>query len=133
MIVVLDTNVVVSALHFAKPQGSPVLACEKAMNQDIIAICDEIEGEMIGVLTDTFHWPPHKARESLAAFMSKALRVTISGSVEHCRDPRDDMFLECAEVAAADLLITGDKDLLVLGSYKKTRIVNPAAYLLMER
>jgi predicted nucleic acid-binding protein len=39
------------------------------------------------------------------------------------------MFLECAAVAKADLLISGDKDLLTLGAYKKTRIVAPAEYL----
>ncbi len=62
----------------------------------------------------------------------KSLHVRLSGTVKVCRDPHDDMFLECAEVAEADLLITGDKDLLVLASYKRTRIVNPAEYLLME-
>jgi predicted nucleic acid-binding protein len=39
------------------------------------------------------------------------------------------MFLECAARSKADLLIAGDKDLLVLGSYKSTRIITPAEYL----
>jgi predicted nucleic acid-binding protein len=39
------------------------------------------------------------------------------------------MFLECAERAGADLLIAGDKDLLVLGAYKGIRIVTPAEYI----
>ena len=39
------------------------------------------------------------------------------------------MFLECAALAKADLLVGGDKDLLTLGTYKGTRIVTPSEYL----
>ena len=46
-----------------------------------------------------------------------------------CRDPHDDMFLECAALAKADLLVAGDKDLLTLGAYEGTRILTPSAYL----
>jgi predicted nucleic acid-binding protein len=38
------------------------------------------------------------------------------------------MFLECAALTKADLLVAGDKDLLVLGSYRRTRIITPAEY-----
>jgi predicted nucleic acid-binding protein len=55
--------------------------------------------------------------------------VQLRGTVKQCRDPSDDMFLECAARANADLLIAGDKDLLVLGSYKGTRILTPAQYV----
>lgn len=58
--------------------------------------------------------------------MARALRVHLRGTVKECRDPNDDMFLECAARANADLLVAGDKDLLVLGSYKRTRILTPA-------
>ena len=43
--------------------------------------------------------------------------------------PGDDMFLECAALAKADLLVARDKDLLILGAYKGTRIVTPSQYL----
>jgi uncharacterized protein len=46
-----------------------------------------------------------------------------------CRDPSDDAFLECARLADCDYLVTGDKDLLVLRSHGKTRIVSPADFL----
>jgi len=39
------------------------------------------------------------------------------------------MFLECAALAKADLLVGGDKDLLTLGTYKGTRIITPSEYL----
>ena len=46
-----------------------------------------------------------------------------------CRDPDDDIYLECALAAGADYLITGDKDLLVLKEYGGVKIVNARIYL----
>ena len=43
----------------------------------------------------------------------------------------DDKFLECAERANADAIITGDKDLLTLKSHQSTRIITPAEYLVL--
>ena len=43
--------------------------------------------------------------------------------------PKDNMFLECATLARADVLVTGDNDLLSLGSYLETRILTPSEYL----
>ena len=46
-----------------------------------------------------------------------------------CRDAKDDFLLALAKAAKADLLITGDDDLLVLKKYGRTRIVTPASFL----
>ena len=40
-----------------------------------------------------------------------------------CRDPKDDMFLECAASISAKYIVSGDKDLLVLKSFGKATIV----------
>jgi putative PIN family toxin of toxin-antitoxin system len=129
VIVVIDTNVWISALPFAKRRGTPTLALQKAMNEDVIATCDEIDAEIVRVLTDKFSWEPHRATSALQAIMARGLRVKIRGVVKECRDPGDDMFLECAALAKADLLVAGDKDLLTLGSFRETRIVMPSEYL----
>jgi predicted nucleic acid-binding protein len=55
--------------------------------------------------------------------------VKIRGTVTVCGDSGDDMFLECAALAKADLLVAGDEDLLTLGSDKGMRIVTPLEYL----
>jgi uncharacterized protein len=39
------------------------------------------------------------------------------------RDPKDNPILECARAAHAKYLITGDRDLLTLGMYRRLRIV----------
>jgi putative PIN family toxin of toxin-antitoxin system len=129
VIVVLDTNVWISALQFAKHRGTPTRALEKAMSEDVIASCREIEAEILRVLTDKFAWESTRARAALDIVLARAIRVQLRGTVKECRDPNDDMFLECTMRAKADLLIAGDKDLLVLGSYKGTRILTPAEYV----
>ena len=129
MIVVIDPNVWISALQFAKGRGTPTLALEKAMSEDVIATCDEIDAEIVRVLTDKVAWERHSATAALQAIQARGIRVKIRGAVKECRDPGDDMFLECAALAKADLLVAGDKDLLTLGAYKGTCIVTPSEYL----
>jgi predicted nucleic acid-binding protein len=54
----------------------------------------------------------------------------VVGSVKNiCRDPNDDMVLECAVRAGAKAIVTGDKDLLTLGEYEGIRIVTPRTFL----
>jgi putative PIN family toxin of toxin-antitoxin system len=129
VIVVIDTNVWISALQFAKGRGTPTLALEKAMSGDVIATCDEIDAEIVRVLTEKFSWEQHRAMAALQAILTRGIRRKIRGTVKICRDPGNDMFLECAAVAKADFLVAGDKDLLSLGTYKGTRIVTPSEYL----
>jgi putative PIN family toxin of toxin-antitoxin system len=129
VIVVIDTNVWVSGLQFAKHHGTPTLAIERAMSEDVVASCDEIDAEIFRVLTEKFSWERHRVATALEAVMARTIRVEIHGTVKECRDPKDDMFLECAALAKATLLIAGDRDLLTLGSYKGTRIITPAEYV----
>jgi len=122
VIVVVDTNVWISALQFAKGRGTPTLALEKAMSEDVIATCDE---EIVRVLTEKFSWEQHRATSALQAILARGIRVKIRGTVKVCRDPNDDMFVECAALAKANLLVAGDKDLLTLGAYKERALLRP--------
>jgi len=65
----------------------------------------------------------------MQTILARGIRVTIRGTVKVCRDPNDDMFLECAALAKADLLVAGDKDLLTLSTHRRTPIVTPSEYL----
>lgn len=42
------------------------------------------------------------------------------------RDPDDDHVLACAIVASADLIVSGDRDLLELNSYQGIPVLKPA-------
>jgi hypothetical protein len=45
-----------------------------------------------------------------------------------CRDPKDDFILAIAKTGRADYIITGDKDLLEIGFYGKTIILNKTRF-----
>jgi putative PIN family toxin of toxin-antitoxin system len=45
-----------------------------------------------------------------------------------CRDPDDDHLLALAKTAKADVLLTGDRDLLILEKHGHTRIMNAKAF-----
>lgn len=135
MIVVLDTNIWISALVFAGQHRIPPQALEKAITEDLIATCDEIEDEILRVLTEKFEWSRSRAHDVIERILLRSIHLTLTGNVRRCRDPRDphdDKFLECAALAQADLLVAGDRDLLVLGSYGETKIISPAQYVRRE-
>jgi hypothetical protein len=48
-----------------------------------------------------------------------------------CRDPKDDKFLELAVAGKADVIVSGDDDLLVLDPFREIRIVPARAFLQM--
>lgn len=127
MIVVLDTNVWISALEFG---GTPDLAVVRALTQGQLAISDFIKAEIVQVLTRKFARDPAELEGQLNELLIQALWVVVTGEVRGiCRDPKDDAILETAWKAHADYLVAGDKDLLSLGRFKNTAIVSPAAYL----
>jgi uncharacterized protein len=132
LIVVIDTNVWISALQFVQRRGTPTRALEKAMSEDVIATCDEINAEIVRVLTEKFAWEEHRATSALEMILARSIPTKIRGTVKVCRDSHDDMFLECAALAKADVLIAGDEDLLTLRAYKGTRIITPSEYLREE-
>jgi putative PIN family toxin of toxin-antitoxin system len=117
MIVVLDTNVWVSAMHFNRRQGWPILALERARIRHIIGICDGIEAEISRILSDKFDWEPAEIEYRLSFLLARAIHVAVPGLLHVCRDPNDDMVLECAVIAGAGAIVTGDKDLLTLNPY----------------
>ena len=109
-----DSSVWISALHF---RGVPL----QALNLDhgsicSIAICDPILAEIHTALREKFDWRPAEVDEALANLSALDMTTvqtfgTICGI---CRDPKDDVIIECALMADAALIVTGDKDLLAV-------------------
>lgn len=60
---------------------------------------------------------------------SAAELVPIIRTVHECRDPKDDKFLEVALNGRADVIITGDVDLLRMHPWREIAIVTPVNYL----
>ena len=127
MIVVFDSGIWVSAMEFG---GTPLEAVTRAIAQDWFAVCDQIEEEVVRVLTRKFGWEAERVRADLAFYWLDALRVELEGTVTGiCRDPKDEHILECAERAEAECIVTGDHDLLSLASYRGIRIMTARDYV----
>ena len=60
--------------------------------------------------------------EMLSAFESFIDFVEVKSIVTACRDPKDNFLLALAKDGKADYLLTGDKDLLDLKKFGKTKI-----------
>ena len=52
-----------------------------------------------------------------------------SESIDECRDPKDNKYLELAISGHAESLITGDEDLLVLNRFRKIKIITVLEFL----
>jgi putative PIN family toxin of toxin-antitoxin system len=125
--VVLDSGIWISALHFG---GTPRVALEKALTEDRVAICDQIEEEVMEVLWRKFGWEISRIEESLGMYLQDVIRVAVAGTLHGaCRDAKDDMVVECAVNARASLIVSGDKDLLTLGSHQGVRVVTARDYI----
>ncbi len=127
--VVFDTNVLVSALQFGKPGSVPREALNTALQRCTLATSQEQEAELARILTTKFDWQLNKVEDALGFILQRSIRVELIHTIHLCRDPADDMFLECADLTKAQYLVAGDKDLLVLGSYGETKILTPHAFL----
>jgi uncharacterized protein len=127
VIVVFDSGIWVSALHFG---GVPMEAIEYGLMMDEVLSCTQIEDEVIRIMRKKFLRTENSNKRRLASLLEGATRIVVSGALSGiCRDPKDDFILECAETGGADLIVTGDKDLLSLGSFGAIEILTPRRYL----
>jgi len=68
----------------------------------------------------------------LARYLDRFETVRVLDSVTHCRDPKDNKFLELALSGKADFIITGDADLLSLHPWRGIAILSPADFLALS-
>ena len=82
------------------------------------------------VFRDKFSRIPVEQRAYvLRRFEALASRVPASATVTDCRDPKDDKFLALALDGRADVILSGDPDLLVLHPWRGVDILDPADFL----
>ena len=125
---VFDTNVLIAAFL---TEGICAKLIVRAHRRDFdLILCDGILQEFKRVLKKKFAISPHETSEALT-ILSEATQEILgqTNSVTPiCRDSDDDLILACAKDAAADYIVTGDEDLLVLKNYEWIRIVSPREF-----
>src|SRR5215472_16428606 len=127
--VVVDTNALVSRLLL--PGSVPGRAVRRAVAEAQLLASDDTIIELADVLARR-KFDPYvtvgERQEFLRLFDRIAERIPIVHIVRVCRDPKDDRFLELAINGGAQLIITGDSDLLALHPFRGLDILTPARY-----
>ncbi|WP_416365996.1 putative toxin-antitoxin system toxin component, PIN family [Ottowia sp. SB7-C50] len=114
---VLDTNVVLSALLFGSGRLS-ALRVHWQSARVLPLVSKATVQELLRVLAyPKFRLTAAERNELLADYLPYAETVTATDALSdlpECRDPKDQMFLLLAQLGRADVLVTGDDDLLHL-------------------
>lgn len=129
MRVVLDTNVIVSALIF--PGGAPEAVYRLGIEGQLQLITSRpLLVELGRVLTTKFGWQRDRAEEAVGQFARLSDLVAPKEAVkEVADDPSDDRVLEAAAAGEADVIVSGDRHLLRLGTWRSIPIERPAEFL----
>jgi putative PIN family toxin of toxin-antitoxin system len=127
---VVDTNVIVSASVFSL--SVPRQAVRKVLINGALLFSEGTMDELKDVLFRS-KFDRYVSREERATFLAQlsnaAEFVSIIQLVRECRDPRDDKFLEVTLNGRADVIITGDSDLLGMSPWRGIAILSPADYI----
>ncbi len=130
---VLDNNIIVSALLFKNSQ--PRRALDKARHQGTVLMSESIWQEIIEVLTRPKfeRYVSLIERDLFITWLGELVRfVEISKTVNVCRDARDDKFLELAVNGDAELIVSGNQDLLILNPFLGISIVTAREFFGVE-
>ena len=129
MRVVLDTNVFVSAA--LKQRSTPGIAVLVVGRHHVLLESHATEEQLFGVVARPYLDSLINAgtRARLTKLMADAEPVTITERIMACRDPTDDKFLELAINGHADLIVSGDADLLALNPFRHIPIVPSADFV----
>lgn len=125
--VVLDTNILVSAVGF---EGKPRTILFLVMQERVKGVISPILLiEFIEVISKKFPKIIPSLPSIEAGINEFFLIVQPKKSINIVRDEDDNRVLEAAIEGRCEYIITGDRDLLELGKYKKIKIVTPTQLL----
>jgi putative PIN family toxin of toxin-antitoxin system len=129
--VCLDTNVLVAAVA---TRGLAADVVRLILAEHDLLLPEVVLGELRRVLTNKFKLPAARITE-LEAFLrehevipkpARLLAIDV-------RDRSDAWVLASAVAGRADVLVTGDQDLLVLGSKAPVRVLDPRGFWTLAR
>lgn len=133
MRVVVDTNILVRALIMPHGRVGPVLQ-RLRHGAYILLYSRPLLEELVDVLNrprlrDKYSLSEEDIAITLRLILLRGEAVTPKETITACRDPKDNKFLEVAVAGQADILVSGDEDLLVLHPFEGVSIVSPAEFL----
>jgi putative PIN family toxin of toxin-antitoxin system len=130
---VLDTNLLVSYLLTHHPPIATIIDGFLAQDEFVMVTAPELLAELDRVLTypklQRYYTDKERTR-FVALIMALCEVVDLPETIPHiCRDPEDDQLIACAVFGEADLIVSGDDDLLALERVGDIPILTAAQFL----
>jgi len=126
--VVFDTNIFVSALVF--PGSRADAAIRRVLDGvDELVISRPIIDELLTVLARKFARDADELGRVALFLTDMGVMVRPRGRIAILSDEADNRILECARTGHADLIVTGDRAMLALRSYRDIEIQSLREYL----
>lgn len=130
--VVIDTNVLIAAL--ISPAGTARRAFDAVLDREIDVLLSEAVFDELASRLEKPKFDRYRDAEMWDRFLSELVELATwyadtGDAAGVSRDADDDKFLALAVVGRADAVISGDHDLLDLGSYEGIPILAPTQFL----
>jgi uncharacterized protein len=132
MKVILDTNIVMSGIFWTGHARTILLLLEEGQFEHVCS--KEIVEEYFATAEKLKSKLKREDRSIITEILDMVVirshfGEAITGSGPACRDPNDQMFLDLAVSAGANYIVSGDKDLLIVGSFTGGGIIKPKPFL----
>jgi len=126
--VVIDTNVFISAFYL--PESRPAEVVHFARKRKVLKFISlKILEEVDRILQKKLLWDQAKTQSALAQIRKFSEIVSPQEHLAVITDDPDNRILECALEAQVDFIVSGDKHLLNLKTYRGITIVTPVDFL----
>ncbi len=128
--VVLDTNVLVSAIVFG---GNPKKILDSVLRGEVVGVTSvSLAAELSEVVHKKFPF-----RNADLEYLEEQMKIDFETArprkvLRVARDIDDNMVLEAAVAGECNFIVTGDEDLLILGKYKGIKIMTPSEFMGVE-
>ena len=131
-IIVFDTNIFISAVFW---EGKPYLLVKKAIKQEVVVfISNHVIDEIRKVLFRDFNLEKQEIDDIVNAVLYFTHLIEPKKQVKVIReDPKDDRILDCALACNADFIVSQDKHLLNLKSFRGIVIVSPEEFFNIQK
>jgi putative PIN family toxin of toxin-antitoxin system len=124
---VLDTNEYISAFMFG---GAPREILQRAERGEYeLVVSAHIRAEIERVLAGKFGWSVEQIAWAVDPLWEISHFVTPQAVIMASRDETDNRILECAVESGAEVIVTNDKDLLVLNPFQDIYILRAHEFL----
>lgn len=128
--IVMDASTIISAALI--PDSIPWQALMQVRAIDVLALSEPVASEITEVLTRpkfAQRLPPATRTAFQDMLFRNAAWFAPATTVQDCRDPKDNKYLELTLVSAARFLVTSDNDLRILPPWRGIPILSPSDFL----